>query len=212
MKFATMAAVFVAGLALAGSAAGQDVQMGEQVFRQCALCHEIGDGARNRQGPVLTGIVGRKAASIEDFPYSEALKAAGADGLVWTPEALGAFVAAPRHFQPGTGMIFRGLKSEADVADVIAYLQSLQTADAAQLAVGRTLLEDNCSGCHAIGATGTSPHEGAPPFRELKLRYPVEDLTEALVEGLVSGHPDMPEFTFEPDEAEAIVAYLKSLG
>ena len=61
------------------------------------------------------------------------------------------------------------------------------------------------------GPAGASPHAEAPPFRTLHERYDVGDLEEALVEGLVSGHPDMPEFEFEPEQAEAIVAYLRSL-
>jgi len=76
---------------------------------------------------------------------------------------------------------------------------------------GRELLGLYCADCHAIEAAGDSPHAEAPPFRELHLRYDVGDLSEALVEGLVSGHPDMPEFEFDPVQAEAIIAYLKSL-
>lgn len=189
----------------------QDAAMGEQLFSRCAMCHEIGEGAVNRQGPVLTGIVGRRAASVPGFPYSEALKQAGAGGLIWTPEALAAFIAKPKHFEPGTGMIFPGLDNANDAADVVAYLTARAATDNAAVAAGAALLEANCGGCHAIGATGPSPHDEAPPFRELHQRYDVEDLTEALVEGLVSGHPDMPEFKFDPDQANAIVRYLKSL-
>ena len=77
--------------------------------------------------------------------------------------------------------------------------------------LGRELVETYCAACHNIDATGDSPHDAAPPFRTLHERYAVEDLTEGLVEGLVSGHPDMPEFEFDPIQAEAIVAYIKSL-
>lgn len=83
--------------------------------------------------------------------------------------------------------------------------------DPVVLETGRLLVESNCGGCHATGRTGDSPHPQAPPFRLLHERYDVTDLSEALVEGLVSGHPDMPEFTFDPQDAEAIVAWLKSL-
>jgi mono/diheme cytochrome c family protein len=78
-------------------------------------------------------------------------------------------------------------------------------------ALGRSLLKVYCSGCHSIERAGDSPHEGAPPFRTLYQKYDVEFLSEALVEGLVTGHPDMPEFAFDPQEAAAIVAYIKSL-
>jgi mono/diheme cytochrome c family protein len=79
------------------------------------------------------------------------------------------------------------------------------------IADGRALVDLYCSSCHAIGPAGGSPHREAPPFRELHLRYEVDWLAEALVEGLVTGHPDMPEFEFDPVQAEAIIAYLKTL-
>ena len=59
---------------------------------------------------------------------------------------------------------------------------------------GEVLVKENCSRCHAIGKEGNSPHPEAPPFRTLSSRYPVEDLSESLAEGIVSGHPDMPIF------------------
>ena len=76
---------------------------------------------------------------------------------------------------------------------------------------GEGLLTANCSRCHAIGRTGNSTHPEAPPFRTLGQRYPIEVLAEALAEGLSSGHPDMPEFRFETDDVDAILAYLESI-
>lgn len=76
---------------------------------------------------------------------------------------------------------------------------------------GRFLLEKNCGGCHAIDRTGDSQHKLAPPFRVLGQRYSIESLEEALGEGIMSGHPDMPEFQFEPSDVGAIIAYLKVL-
>jgi cytochrome c len=76
---------------------------------------------------------------------------------------------------------------------------------------GEGLLTDNCARCHAVGRTGNSTHPEAPPFRALGKRYPIEVLAEALAEGLSSGHPDMPEFRFEIDDVNAILAYLKSI-
>lgn len=76
---------------------------------------------------------------------------------------------------------------------------------------GRVLLQANCSRCHAIGPDDRSAHPEAPPFREVVTRYPPENLAESLAEGISSGHPDMPEFVFQPPEIEAIVAYLNSL-
>jgi cytochrome c len=84
---------------------------------------------------------------------------------------------------------------------------------AAELAVqGRLLLEKNCSRCHSIGRADTSPNAQAPPFRTVISRYPAEYLAEALAEGIMTRHSEMPEFVFAPDEIEAIVAYLNTLG
>ncbi|CAO4141026.1 Cytochrome c [Methylorubrum thiocyanatum] len=76
---------------------------------------------------------------------------------------------------------------------------------------GRALARSECARCHAVGRTGASPLRQAPPFRILHERYPVDDLAEALTEGIRTGHPSMPEFRFDPDQAEALIAYLKTL-
>jgi cytochrome c len=80
-----------------------------------------------------------------------------------------------------------------------------------QLKRGEALVQRDCARCHAVGKTGASTHKEAPPFRTLGKRYPIESLEEALAEGIVSGHPDMPEFQFDPDDVGAIIAYLKSI-
>jgi len=77
---------------------------------------------------------------------------------------------------------------------------------------GRAIAERECASCHAVGRDGASLHLKAPPFRELPKRYPVEHLAESLVEGIVVGHGDMPEFLFEPDDVEALLAYIASLA
>lgn len=85
-------------------------------------------------------------------------------------------------------------------------------AEQAKLAeVGRAIAKENCSRCHAIGIDDTSAHENAPPFRLVVERYPSEDLAEALAEGIVSGHPDMPVFVFQPPQIEGFIAYLDTL-
>ncbi len=77
--------------------------------------------------------------------------------------------------------------------------------------VGQRLVEANCARCHAVGRTGDSPLPIAPPFRTLHTRYPVEGLAEALAEGIVTGHPTMPEFRLDPDQIDNLIAYLKTL-
>lgn len=78
-------------------------------------------------------------------------------------------------------------------------------------AKGEVLVRENCARCHAIGKEGDSPHKDAPPFRTLSQKYPVADLAEALAEGIVSGHPDMPIFVFSPQDVAAIIDYLESV-
>jgi cytochrome c len=83
-------------------------------------------------------------------------------------------------------------------------------AAAEDLKRGEKLLTDACGSCHAIGGAD-SPVKDAPAFRTLGRRYPVEALEEALAEGFMSGHPDMPEYKFDADDVGAIIAYLKSI-
>jgi len=90
-----------------------------------------------------------------------------------------------------------------------AVLQPVAAAE--DLKLGETLLTRNCASCHAVGRSGDSPVKDAPAFRTLGNRYPIESLEEALGEGIMSGHPDMPEFTFDADQVGAIIAYLKSI-
>lgn len=87
-----------------------------------------------------------------------------------------------------------------------------QEADTdAMIAEGRAIAEQRCASCHAIGPDGESPEPTAPAFRALSQRYPVEDLQEALAEGITTGHPEMPEVVLEPEQIDAFIAYLKSV-
>lgn len=76
---------------------------------------------------------------------------------------------------------------------------------------GRAFAQENCARCHAIGPVGDSPLPKAPPFRTLHQRYPLEDLVEALAEGIRTAHPAMPEFELDQDQINELIAYLKSL-
>jgi mono/diheme cytochrome c family protein len=76
---------------------------------------------------------------------------------------------------------------------------------------GRAIVEADCGPCHATGRQGDSPLAAAPPFRTLGQRYPVSDLAEALAEGILTGHPEMPEFEFGAEQVDAIIAYLDSI-
>ncbi len=76
---------------------------------------------------------------------------------------------------------------------------------------GFVLMRTHCARCHSIDKVTDSPLKVAPPFRTLHQRYPVESLEEALAEGIITGHPTMPEFRFDPGQVADVIAYLKSL-
>jgi len=97
---------------------------GEKVFKKCKACHQVGEGAVNRSGPQLNGLVGRSIGGVDGFKYSGTLAGMGAEGKVWTEEELAAFLANPKGYAKGTKMSFAGLKKESDVAAVIEYLKS----------------------------------------------------------------------------------------
>jgi cytochrome c len=84
-------------------------------------------------------------------------------------------------------------------------------AQSVNVAVGERFARTNCGQCHATGRVGDSPLRIAPPFRDLHRKYPVENLSEALAEGIITGHPTMPEFRLDPDQIGNFIAYLKTL-
>jgi cytochrome c len=94
---------------------------------------------------------------------------------------------------------------------MIALAPVTARAEQGNVQLGFKFAQQHCSNCHAIMKTGDSPEKLAPPFRELHLRYPVDDLAEALGEGIRTGHPMMPEFRLNPDQVVDLIAYLKTL-
>ena len=100
------------------------VEAGAKVFKKCAACHKVGDDAKNATGPMLNGIVGRAAGTVEGFKYSKPMTAAAEGGLIWTPEAMAEFLANPKGYMKGTKMSFAGLKKQEEVDAVIAYLST----------------------------------------------------------------------------------------
>jgi mono/diheme cytochrome c family protein len=85
------------------------------------------------------------------------------------------------------------------------------TPGADAVAQGRIIAEANCASCHAVGESGDSAHAEAPPFRTLSRNYPIESLSEAFAEGILVGHPDMPEFRLDPEQINALLAYIESV-
>lgn len=112
--------VLGAGLAMGSAAQAGDAVKGEKVFKKCKACHYV-DKAKNKTGPHLVDILDRAAGSIEGYKYSKAM---ANSGLIWDEATLTAYLKAPKKFVKGTKMAFAGLKKDADIANVIAYLRA----------------------------------------------------------------------------------------
>lgn len=100
--------------------AAADADKGKVLFLQCRACHSLEQGGMNKVGPNLWGIFGRKAGQAEGFDYSDAIKNSA---IVWTAEALDAWLARPSEFLPGNRMVFVGIRKPEDRANLIAYVQ-----------------------------------------------------------------------------------------
>jgi cytochrome c len=121
LRLVSFSMIAVAALAAsAGAANAQDVTAGEKVFAKCKVCHQVGETAKNFVGPVLNGLVGRRAGSYPGYNYSEANKTSG---ITWDEATLKVYLKNPKEKLPGTKMVFPGLPSDDDIANVIAYLK-----------------------------------------------------------------------------------------
>lgn len=225
---AVLVAIFAAGAAT-GEAIG-DAEKGEKVFRKCKGCHQIGDGATDKIGPHLNGIFGRGAGANEDFPYSKSMSRMGADGLTWTAETLDAYLENPRALVSKTRMSFRGLKSSADRANVLAYMRAFSDspanvpeAEPTALATDHDLdpeilalkgdpdygeyLSSECLTCHLQDGTA----EGIPSIT----RWPTEDFVVAMhaYKRKLRPHPVMQMMAgrLNDEEIAALAAYFKDL-
>ena len=98
---------------------------GENAFKKCKACHQVGEGAENKTGPQLNNLIGRVAGSVEGFRYSKVFASANESGLVWDDATLAEFLAAPKAYLKGTKMSFAGFKDQDDITAVTAYLRSL---------------------------------------------------------------------------------------
>ena len=118
-----MLRAMIAAVALCASVApamAADPAAGEKAYAVCKACHRVGEGAKNTVGPTLNGVVGRPAASVEGFAYSEPMKKSG---ITWDEAALTEYLKNPKAKVPGTKMAFAGVKDDTKVGDIIAYLK-----------------------------------------------------------------------------------------
>lgn len=118
MKGLVLASVVI--LASAGSALAQDLAAGETSFKKCLPCHAVGADAKNKVGPVLNGLEGRKSGTIEGYNYTDANKNSG---ITWTEAEFRDYIKDPRAKIKGTKMVFAGIKSENEITNLWAYLK-----------------------------------------------------------------------------------------
>src|SRR5690348_17408828 len=107
-------------LGAASSASAQDLAAGENSFKKCLPCHSVGPDAKNKVGPVLNGLDGRKSGTVEGYNYSDANKNSG---ITWDEATFKEYITDPRAKIPGTKMVFAGIKNEKERGDLWAYLK-----------------------------------------------------------------------------------------
>ncbi|MCR8550128.1 c-type cytochrome [Salipiger sp. P9] len=207
-----------------------DAARGAEIFGLCKGCHQIGPGARNRIGPHLNEIFGRRAGAIEDFSYSKAMDRAFSDGLVWDYDRLDAYLENPRALVSGTRMSFRGLANPQDRHDVLAYLRDFTASpqdipESAPTALPREValppevlaivgdadygayLASECLTCHQQDGSDA----GIPSIT----RWPVEDFVVAMhaYKRKLRPHPVMQMMAgrLSDEEIAALAAYFRNL-
>ena len=229
IRAAFISVTIVAGPVLADEIG--DAERGETLFRQCAGCHEVGQGAKHRVGPHLNGIFGRKAGTVDGYSrYSEGLLRAGNDGLVWSLDKLHAYLENPKYLVSGTRMNFAGLPQQQDRADVLAYLRQFSdnpanipeaqpTAVAPEVELSPEILAmvgdpeygeylaSECTTCHQRDGSD----QGIPSITG----WPAEDFVIAMhaYKRKIRPHPVMQSYAgrLTDEEIAAIAAYFEGL-
>ena len=207
-----------------------DAEAGATVFSQCRGCHQIGEGAKDKVGPHLNGIFGRRAGAHEGFFYSKSMARMGDDGLIWTAKTLDAYIENPRALVSKTRMSFRGLKDPDDRADLLAYLRTFSDnpadiPEAEPTATGTDhdldpeilalkgdaeygeYLSSECLTCHQQDGSA----EGIPSIT----RWPEEDFVVAMhaYKRKLRPHPVMQMMAgrLSNEEIAALAAYFRDL-
>ena len=106
--------------ATSAAALAQDIEAGQTSFKKCQVCHDVGETAKNKIGPILNGLDGRKSGSVEGYSYSDANKNSG---ITWSEATFKEYIKDPRAKIPDTKMVFPGIKNEKEAGDLWAYLK-----------------------------------------------------------------------------------------
>lgn len=212
------------------AAAIGDAERGAKLFRKCATCHQVGAGAKNRVGPHLNGIFGRRAAAVDDYAYSKGLAREGRDGLIWDLLRLNAYIENPKALVTGTRMNFAGLAQPQDRHDVLAYLRQFSDnpqniPEAQPTAVAREIelppeilalvgdpeygqyLSSECTTCHQQDGDD----DGIPSI----VGWPAEDFVVAMhaYKRKIRPHPVMQMMSgrLSDEEIAALASYFEAL-
>lgn len=207
-----------------------NAENGAAVFRKCQSCHAVGPDAKNKVGPQLNEIFGRKAGAIEGFRYSDGLIREGNNGLVWDYEHLDAYLNNPKALVSDTRMNFRGLKDEQERHDVLAYLRQFSASprdipEAQPTAIPKEIelsdeilaivgdpeygeyLSSECTTCHQRDGGD----EGIPSITQ----WPTEDFVTAMhaYKEKIRPHPVMQMMAgrLTDEEIAALAAYFAAL-
>nr|AFI78724.1 sulfur/thiosulfate oxidation protein SoxE [uncultured bacterium ws406H10] len=205
----------------------QDTAGAHELFKKCAVCHEIGANARNKVGPHLNGLDGRTAGTVDRYRYSKAVKKAGAGGLRWNTETLTEYLRKPRAFLKGTRMSFAGMKDADQLAELVAWLidfapdgktgSMTSGSETELLGVSASALEGDpeygeyiageCVTCHQI----TGKEDGIPSITG----WPEENFIHAMFEYKIKlrANPVMQTVTSRlgDEEMAALAAYFATL-
>lgn len=158
LKLVSIGAVSTLLLLTSQALAQGDVKKGKKVAKKCKACHTMKEGGRNKLGPALYGVLGSKAASVEGYKYSKALKKSG---IVWDEHTFNDFITKPRKVVKGTKMSFGGVKKATQRADLLAYFKTLgaKEVDATEGIVGsieggKKVAKRHCTVCHSFDKGG----------------------------------------------------------
>lgn len=205
-----------------------DASEGEKLWKECKSCHSVGEGAKDRVGPHLNGIFGRRAGAQEGFKYSNGLIRMGKDGLIWEFDLLDRYIENPKAFASDTRMSYKGLKDDQKRADLLAFLrrysdnpgdipEAAPTAAGTDHAVDRSILaiqgdpeygeylSSECTSCHQL----SGDNDGIPGI----IGWPAEDFVIAMhaYKEKFRPHPVMQMMAgrLSNDEIAALAAYFE---